>query len=274
MGKLAKIKQDKLIARRLKEFPKTIPSDHLRKLAEVRGMLSEWVQHHQFAEWISINLAARFGSGDGSPALEAQVAGVISIFGYEIVEALVDWQNDLFTCIQKSWTYQRKELEGLEGIVDEIPRNEIDLFLLVLRDLYDMRMEHSFRDHETTVKQASLNARIARDTLRADSSGTLVESELAESWGRYQLADFRGIEPFWYKQAMGVVDAYAKTNRPLEIQRRRTSGAFAHFLDLMQLRTTAELKGKVPPGEKAFRSVQVKNGVVKLGKKGGYECVT
>jgi len=274
MGKLSKLKQDKLIARRIKEFPKNIPSDHLRKLAEVRGLLAEWVQHHQFAEWISINLAARFGSGDGSPALEAHAAGFIDIFGYEVVEALVDWQNSIFTCIQMSWTYQRKELQGLEGLVDDIPRNEIDMFLSVLRDLYDSRMEHSFRDHEMTVKQASLNAKIARDTLWADGSGTLDEASLQEAWKGYKLSDFRGIEPFWYQQAMGVVALYAKSNRPLETQRRRTSDAFANFTDLVHRRSTAELKGKVPPEKKAFRSIQVKDGVVRQGKRGGYECVT
>lgn len=272
MNQISRPKQEianrKIAADQLINFAANVPSEHLRRVAELRGLLSEWGRINGLAHWWSINLAARFGSGGGNPALEAWQQGQTNEFSYRLTAAIVDWQDQMFNCLQMSWPYQEKLVSEYKDISTDAPTNEIDLFLLVLREIYDQQMQMSFSDHTTKARNVIGQMKQARDTFWAVGGGVRVDNQ-----SLVELCAQDTERLFWYSLSMGNVLTASKQDLPLLSQYRRYLKSFGDFCDMMQARGTTELKGRVPQQEKVFCSVQIKDGVKRLGTKGGFKSV-
>jgi len=269
MGQLSRQKRARAsrmaAATRMSEFAGSVPSDHLRQVAELRGLLSEWVRINGLANWFGVNLAARFGSGGGNPALDALMAGKTSKFAYLFTSAIVSWQDELFSCIQISWPYQRESFLAL----DDPPKNEIDLFFLILGEFYDFQLEQAIDGHSSTVRAAATRTNKSRYAFWAAGGGVEVDCDSIAA-----LCNGEGSSLFWYSLAMGTIKDACKTDPPLQSQHRAYLKKFGDFIDLVHRRTTAELKGSIPPEQKIFQSTRIQDGVVKRGTKGGYRAVT
>lgn len=236
-----------------------IPSRELKRYATTQALLAEWLKLDGHTTLIGQCLKARFGGGDGNPALRAFQAGELSEFGYEFTMSLVDWWESLFNLVQSGWEYLEQELSQ---VLEDFPKTELELYQRILQEQYDNQFKDCLKQQKTTVSNLEESTKLAK---KAIGDSKISPTVTVDPRLQALLKQYEG--NFWYSLSVGICTEKAKFDRPLNrllTEHRDKSGVVYILLE------QAARHARKSSDYSQIRSVRWEDGELYEGTKGGW----
>jgi len=219
------------------------------------------------SQLLGLSLNARFGGGGGNPLLEPLKKGEIDEYKYQIIWALVDCYQSLFTLIQMNWEILEVQLpEYGEDLIDlNSLENAKTLFLRLLKEYYDDSFRRCAEDGYTfTPSHANERAEIMRRMVGAIDTGVELNPISQKIRQKAGLPTHAHKYFFLFHAVLGICSEVKITHHYYQNL----------WLSLSRLTEIHEYWSSQHRGETRARAVKWENGRMFVGVKGGYKPVT
>jgi hypothetical protein len=200
-------------------------------------------------------LKARFGGGGGNPAERALKRGEIHEYEYQVIWALVDCYQTIFTLIQMNW-------ESISQLL--CFESEVSLFLEILREHYDGQFKRCFKSHNYTSQHAQQQARILKKMTGAlATEAPLVEMTPQE---RKKAGLPKETNYFsWLPLILQIAQDNCKKNPHMKRYYNKCWEELSRLADIHEYWTNNHR------GESRAKAVRWKDGQFSIGTQGGYK---
>jgi hypothetical protein len=202
MGKKSR-RNSKTLAKNVKQFMATLPSKHLRSLAQDFLQLIYWTAIGKDAQFMGECLGTRFTRRGGNPARRHFQEGRITQLRYETINAQVDMWDLFYDLLQLSWDDMKQV--NLVSTQNFPFKTEQDLFFSVLTDYYNAQfcqcLEQYYKNSPGNNEKAG---KILKSAFLQNKSLT------PEQQQQFDNLTGKNLENFWFVYAMDFFINLAK----------------------------------------------------------------
>lgn len=164
-------KLNKKTATKIQKYTKSLPTDELlKKYFQVQDLAIQFLVLRKRSTILGECFKARFGGGGGNPADDALARGDVDEYERDVIWALVDVFQSIFTLIQMNWNSIKAENSSIS---EPFLSSETNLFLQILREHYDgefMQCVDGYSFTPTQVKERAKNLRQQTDVVNLPKS--------------------------------------------------------------------------------------------------------
>lgn len=204
-------------------------------------------------------LKARFGGGGGNPAQTALDKGEIHEYDYQVIWALVDCYQSIFTLIQMNW-------KSISQLLKDEPclESEVSLFLEILREHYDGQFKRCADSYNFTSEHAKLQSKILKKMNGALATGAPLVEMTPQERKKAGLPKETNYF-FWLPLVLQIALDNSNKNPHMKRYYNKCWEELSRLADIHEHWTNQHR------GEERANAVKWKNGEFFVGTKGGYK---
>jgi hypothetical protein len=260
-------KLNKKAVTKVQKYTEWLPSNKLflrYYIQAHRDLVIEFLTLRQQSVILGKCFKARFGGGGGNPAEDALTEGYIDEYERDVIWALVDAFQAIFTLIQMNWNAIKAETSFIS---ESFLSSETTLFFEILREHYDDKFMQCVDGYTFTPAQAKERAKELREQTDLLNLPSLPQTDMSTVDVRKKCGlNYRNKYFYWLNLVLDIGQKQAKKNKSYKKYLDDFHVAVSRVADIYEYWGSQH---RTP--EDRAKAVKWKDKKKSVGCKGGYQ---